>query len=51
MADRGLNLLDECAARCLHPSPQEEECTFFPEGIVKYTHLAEQQIYRGCQLK
>ena len=27
MNDKGFNLLDECAARCVHMFPQEEECT------------------------
>ena len=27
MTDKGLNLFDECASRCVHLSPQEEECT------------------------
>ena len=27
MTDKGLNLFDEYAARCVHLSPQEEECT------------------------
>ena len=27
MADKGLNRFDKCAARCVHVSPQEEECT------------------------
>ena len=31
MTDKGFNLFDECAARCVH---------LFPEGTVKCTHLA-----------
>ena len=27
MTDNGFNLFDECAARCVHLFPQEEECT------------------------
>ena len=27
MADKGLNIFDEYASRCVHMSPQEEECT------------------------
>ena len=27
MADKELNLFDECAARCVHLHPQEEDCT------------------------
>ena len=27
MAEKGLNLLDECDARSVYLSPQEEECT------------------------
>ena len=26
MTDKGLNPFDECASRCVHLSPQEEEC-------------------------
>ena len=26
MTDKGFNLFDECAARCVHLFPQEEEC-------------------------
>ena len=27
MTDKGFNLFDKCATRCVHLSPQEEECT------------------------
>ena len=27
MTDKGFNIFDECAARCVHLFPQEEECT------------------------
>ena len=27
MTDKGFNLFDECAARCIHLFPQEEKCT------------------------
>ena len=27
MTGKGLNFFDECAARCLHLFPKEEECT------------------------
>ena len=27
MTDKGFNLFDECAAKCVHLLPQEEECT------------------------
>ena len=27
MTDKGFNLFDECAARCVHLFRQEEECT------------------------
>ena len=40
MIDKELNLFDECAARCVHLSPQEEECTPSSKGAVKCTHLA-----------
>ena len=26
MTEKEFNLFDECAARCVHPFPQEEEC-------------------------
>ena len=26
MTGKGLNLFDECIARCVHPFPQQEEC-------------------------
>ena len=26
MAEKGLNLFDECAAECVHMCPQKEEC-------------------------
>ena len=39
MTDKGFNLFDECAARCVHLFPQKEECTPL-EGTVKCTHLA-----------
>ena len=29
MAEKGLNLFDECAAECVHLCPQEEQCTSF----------------------
>ena len=32
MTDEGFNLLDECAARYVHLSTQEEECTSFSSG-------------------
>ena len=28
MADKGLNLFDECAAESIHLCPPEEECTY-----------------------
>ena len=27
MTDKGFNIFDECAARCIHLFPQEEKCT------------------------
>ena len=27
MTDKGFNLFDKCAVRCVHLFPQEEECT------------------------
>ena len=41
MTDKGFNFFDECAARCVHLSPQEEE------WAVKCP-LAALQIHRGC---
>ena len=35
MTDNGLNLFDECAARYVHLSPQEEECTSSSSGDSK----------------
>ena len=40
MADKGLNLFDDCAAECVHLCPQEEKRTSFSGGDSKYTHLA-----------
>ena len=38
MTDKGLNPFDECASRCVHLSPQEEECISCSwEGSKKYT--------------
>ena len=39
MTDKGFNLFDECAARCTHLFPQEEECTSSSRGDSQmYTH-------------
>ena len=27
LTDKGLNFFDDCAAECVYPCPQEEECT------------------------
>ena len=35
MTDKGFNLFDECAARCVHLSLQEEECTSSSWGASK----------------
>ena len=35
MIDEGLNLFDKCAARCVHLSTQEEECTSSYSGSSK----------------
>ena len=40
MTDKEFNLFDECAARCVHLFPQEEQCTSSAMGTVKCTHLA-----------
>ena len=51
MADKRLNLLDECAARSLIGPVRKKSASLFPEGTVKCTHLAAQPIYRGCPVK
>ena len=35
MADRNLDLLDECAAGCVHLHPQEDNRTSFSQGDSK----------------
>ena len=35
MTDKGFNLFYECAARCVHLFPQEEECTSYFRGDSK----------------
>ena len=35
MTDKGFNLFDEYASRCVHLFPQEEECTSFSQGDIK----------------
>ena len=40
VTDKGLNLFDGFAARCVHMSPQEKSATLLPERTVKCTHLA-----------
>ena len=35
MTDKGFKFFDECAARCVHLSPEEEECISFPWGDSK----------------
>ena len=54
MADKGLNLFDECAAECVCLCPQEEERTISSWGDSKiYTPgtIENSQTDRGCQLK
>ena len=46
MTDKGFNLLDECAARCVHLFLKEEECTFSSWGDSKmyiYDSIASSQ--------
>ena len=54
MADKGLNIFDECAADCVHLCPQEKECTssFWGDSEM-YTPgtITNSQTDRGCQLK
>ena len=40
MIDIGFDLFNECAARCVHLFPQEEECTSSSWGTIKCRHLA-----------
>ena len=40
MTDKGLNLFDECDARCLHLSLRKKSACLLPEVTVKLTHLA-----------
>ena len=40
MTDKGFNLFDECAARCIHLLPPEEECTSSSWRESKMWHLA-----------
>ena len=47
MIDKGFKLFDECAARCVHLSLRKKSAAVAPEGTVKCTHLAVQQIHRG----
>ena len=42
MTDKRFNLFDECAASCVHLSPQEK---FIPEEIVKCTHKINENGY------
>ena len=40
MTDKGFNLFDECAARCVHLSHRRKSAPVLSEGTVKCTHLA-----------
>ena len=35
MTDKGFNLFDKCGSRCIHLSPQEEECISSSRGDSK----------------
>ena len=48
MLGKGPNLLDECVARCAHL--MKKSPPVYPEGAVKYTYLAAQQVHRRRQL-
>ena len=50
MTEKVLNIFDECAAKCLHPSTQKENASVLPEGTVKCTQLAAKKIHRGRKL-
>ena len=46
MTDKGFNLFDECAARCVHLFPQEEECTSSSWGDSKMYTSRSIAIYK-----
>ena len=35
MTDKGFNIFDECAARCVHLFPQKKSAPLLPDGTVK----------------
>ena len=41
MADKGFNVFDQCADRYVHLFLRKNSAPLFPEGTVRYTHLAE----------
>ena len=54
MADKGLNLTDECAAEFVNLCPQEDECTISSWGDSKMYNpgtITNSQTDRGRQLK
>ena len=54
MAEKGLNLIDECAAECVNLCPQEDECTISSWGDSKMYNpgtITNSQTDRGRQLK
>ena len=51
MTDKGLNLLDGCAARSLYLFLRKKSAPLLPEGALTRSHLAPLQIHWGSQLK
>ena len=44
MTDKGFNLFDECAARCVHMFPEEKSAPLLPEWTVKCIYSIAKQI-------
>lgn len=51
MTDKGLNLLDGCAARSLYLFLRKRSAPLLPEGTLARSHLAPSQTHWGSQLK
>ena len=43
MTEKGFNLFHECAARCVHLLPQEEECTSSAMLCCTFSSIANSQ--------
>ena len=50
MAGKGFNVFNECASRCVHMSPQGEDCISSSGGSSKM-HTSGRTVHRDCQLK